>query len=358
MRFLTISSLGNLLLLVFLCTCVQVPAWAVPVDDLYIAEVLVADESKRQLKIGARSGLLQILIRVSGNTDIEGSESIRAALVDPSAYYYQFSYESTDEMLFVAAEQVVAKILRVHFEPSSVARLLRESSLPVWGSNRPAVLLWVVVSEGQDRRILGEADESPVIQSLVNQAKQRGIPLTFPILDLEDAVQISSAEVWGAFLDRIDAASTRYDADVILTARIQKEVSGRWNGRWSSKIVDRWESVETVAFSADGLVREMVDHLANELAVRYALGSSRSNIKLVVEGVVSLPEYAALSSYLEQLTPVLNSSIVALQGDVAEFDIQTEGQYEQLIELIELDQRLILLNKGANGSRLLYRWKE
>ena len=70
------------------------------------------------------------------------------------------------------------------------------------------------------------------------------------------------------------------------------------------------------------------------------------------------PRYATVSRYLEELTPVVSSSIVALDGDIAEFELETEGEYLQLIEIIELDERLLLLSKDERNETLRYRWTE
>jgi hypothetical protein len=67
-------------------------------------------------------------------------------------------------------------------------------------------------------------------------------------------------------------------------------------------------------------------------------------------------QYAAVSRYLEELTPVVSSSIVALDIDIAEFELETEGQYLQLIEIIKLDERLLLLSKDERNESLRYRW--
>ena len=336
--------------------CLPVVSHAVIVDDLYLAEVLVADESAGQLRTGARAGLLQVLVRVSGSQEVQESSLIRTSLRNPAAYYYQYSYESSDKSLVMDGNEVNARTLKLHFEPSAVARLLRDAGLPVWGSNRPAVMLWIAVNDNDGRRILGEGDVTELAETLRDQAAQRGVPLLFPILDLEDAAQISTAEVWGAFLERIEAASVRYEPDVILTGRIQQEAGGRWSARWAFDAGSGWLSVEGASFSADGLLRDMIDQLSNDLASRFALGSSKSRVTLAVEGVSTVSDYADLSAYLEQLTPVLGSSIVSLAGDLAEFDLRTEGQYEQLVDIIELDGRLQLLSNDQAGQRLRYRW--
>ena len=347
---------GRRLLIFLIASLLPIAVSAIEVDDLYVAEVLVTDESPRQLRAGSRAGLLQVLVRVSGNIRVEEQPLVRNAMRRPSDYYYQYSYESTDRTLLVDGEDVPAKLLRLHFEPSAVARLLRDADLPVWGSNRPGVLFWVAVNEGKGRRILNEADASEVVTSLLAQADRRGLPVLFPILDLEDTSQISTAEVWGAFLDRIKQASGRYEPDAVVTARIQ-EASGRWSGKWSYWLAGEWRPIESVASSARDLVHEMVDRIADALAARYALDSSRATITVRVEGVSGLEDYAAVSAYLQKLAPVLNSSIVALQNDVARFELKIEGQTAQLVEIIELDERLVLLNQAPAGGRLLYRWQ-
>ncbi len=308
------------------------------------------------------TGSEQVLVRVSGKTDVQSSGLIRDALLAPETFYNQYSYESTDGTMLVDAQQGVhqqtprAKILRLHFEPGTVTRLLRQAKLPVWGNNRPGLLLWLAVSEAGERRLLTPDDAHEAVASLVDQAKLRGLPLLFPLLDLEDASQVSTAEVWGTFLDRVDAASSRYNPGAVLTGRLQQDSTGQWVGSWSFRIVDRWQSAGASAFSADELVRGMLDQLADELSTRYALDSSQGEITLTVEGVTDLRGYTELTRYLEALTPVRYSSVIALREDRVEFELQTEGQYEQLVEIMALEERLMLLQQEPETGRLLYRW--
>ena len=328
---------------------------ALQFDNLYVGEVLVTDESRTQLRSGARAGLLQVLIRVSGLLEVETSELVSDSLRNPAVYYYQYSYRTSDQTLLVGTREVPAKILTLHFEPSAIARLLRDADFPVWGSNRPSVMLWVAASDGQERRVLSEVDPDAIVSSLIGRASERGLPLLFPILDLEDAASISSAEIWGAFLDRIEEASERYNPDAILTARIQQESAGNWSGHWSWQISDdQWQSSQTLASSAEELVYRLMDQLADDLAARFALDSSRARVDLLVEGVTNVVQYAALGRYLDQLPPVLNSKIIEIEGDAVRFELETEGQLKQLVEIIELDQRMAFLG----GDRFVYRWVE
>ena len=342
-------------LFVFLCFKAEF-ACSVAVENLYMAEVPVLGEDERQLARGAQTGLLQVLVRVSGTREVEDSPLIASSLRKPEVYYYQYSYESTDKTFQIGDEVVPARLLRIHFEPSAVAKLLRRAGFPVWGSNRPGVLLWIAVSDADGRRILSENEENEITKTLQDQARLRGLPLLFPLLDLEDSASLSTAEVWGAFLGRIADASSRYKPESILTGRIQKDSVGRWSARWSYQIDQNWLVADSMSFRADELIRSIVDRLANELADRYAIDSSRSQVTIRIESINDLEDYASVSNYLESLGPVLNSFIVRVKGSEVEFKLNTEGQNEQLIEIIQLDEKMLLLNADENMDVLHYRW--
>ncbi len=350
------TPLKQCLFSLLICFALLPSAQALPVPNLYVAEVLVTSTRAAELKAGTTAGLLQVLFKVSGKMDVESSDLIRNALLDPVTFLTQYGYESTNKMLLVDDRQVPAQLLTLHFDPGAVTRLLRQAHFPVWGRHRPSLLVWLAVSDAGGRRLLLEEDAHALLLSLVDQAKLRGLPLLFPLLDLEDNSQISIAEIWGAFLDRIDRVSVRYNPDAILTGRLLQDNNGKWIGRWSYRIATDWQSAVAGSFSSDELIRGMVNQLANELAARYALDSSRGEITLTVEGVTGIAAYADLTQYLKTLSPVSYSAVVALQEDRVEFELQTEGQYEQLVEIIELGGRLVLLNQDPLNSRLFYRW--
>jgi hypothetical protein len=330
-----------------------------PVRDLYVAEVLVASRAQSELTEGARSGLLQVLVRVSGSTDVESDRLISAALRQPADYYYQYGYDSTDRTLVVDGEEVEARVLRISFDPSAVSRLLRRAGFAVWGSNRPGILVWLAYNAGQGREMLMEADSSELMQSLKSRASYRGLPLMYPLMDLEDTVRLSTAEVWGLFLDRIDNASMRYGPDVIVAGRAQQDASGQWSGRWFYRIERRWIGFDSTASSAEELVAGIINVLADELAERYAVGSAQGSLIIRVDSVHDLADYAAVSAYIESLTPVVETFVLEVKGDEVLFQLSTEGESAQLLETINLDDKMLLMTAGSGSSRsspLHFRW--
>lgn len=323
-------------------------------NDLYVASVYVTSESESQRLSGARAGLLQVLVRVSGDQSVVDSPEIRTALRSPTRYYYQYSYRATDRTFQVGDEILPGRILRLSFEPNAIAGLLRDAGFAVWGSNRPSVLLWVALQDQNGRSIVSELNAPEFKQAFDELAQARGLPLLYPLLDLEDSARISEAEVWGAFLDRVDAASVRYNPDSVLTGRVQQDSTGQWRGSWAVQVDGRWQRVEGAAATAQELISDVVDRLADNLAARYALGSAKGEVLIRIEDVSSAESYANVLKYLSALAPVLDIGVLRLEGSDLVLNLSTEGQQQQLIELIELDRQMILLNEGDN--RLLYRW--
>lgn len=328
--------------------------FAVPVDDLYVAEVLVASQSEAERIKGVKIGLARVLARVSGDLAVTNNSTIRRALSRAHEYYYQYGFEPSDLTLEIGDETIAAQVLRVHFEPSSVARLLRSAAFRVWGSNRPSVLLWIAIETESGRELLSETSDSELVDVLEEHARRRGLPLLYPLLDLEDKANLSPAAVWGAFQHKIALASLRYQPESILSGRVYQGRDGEWFGHWSYRIGDDWRSFVSLSLRLDDLIADVIDRLSDRLAVIYGIDSSRHNVWLRIAPVDELVDYVELTRYLENLTPVLVAFVEEVSGDEVLYRLSTEGQRQQLIELINLDRKLLLLS--SSGQVLEYRW--
>ena len=161
--------------ILFCILAMPVSSLAVNIEELYDAEVFVTSQSAGQLRAGARAGLTQVLIRVSGSNEVLQNQTLVTALRDPSPYYYQYSYQATDKEFQIGDRMVSARILRLRFEPSAIAQLLREAGLPVWGSNRPSILAWLSLNDELGRRILSESDQSELTQAEKTQLEPLAI---------------------------------------------------------------------------------------------------------------------------------------------------------------------------------------
>lgn len=361
-----IAAKSSLTLLVLLLVVAQ-KLDAVTLENLYQAEVLSESQSDAQRRIDASEGLSQVLTRVSGRSDILQNPVIVAALKTPEQYYSEFSYARVEAGNDEAAAlpqpgldplpaETPRQVMRIRFAPSLIAKILREADLPVWGSNRPSVLSWMAIDDESGRQVLGEANPSLFAKTLNQAARARGVPLLLPLWDLEDSRGVSSSEIWGRFLGRIEAASKRYSPDKILVFRAESEFSNQWRGDWSLGEGGQWRSGTVYGESQAQLATALVGVLARVLSEQYAVTSTRSEVRLTVEGITEIQDYAEVSRYLEGLTQVMSVQPVRILTDMVEFKLRSEGEVQQIIDVIALDRKLTLLRLDESSSTLWYRW--
>lgn len=313
------------------------PVVAVEVPWLYEVTVPVADQSaSARLDAGSRA-LAQLLTRLTGLTSVPRNEAVTRALNAPDLYFNQFGFVRERE-----DDRDVLK-LRLHFMPQPVLDLIREANLPVWPSNRPSVLAWIVVDDGMVRRILGSADaEHPLVAALEQRCRERGVPLRLPLLDLTDQLTVEPAAVWGRLDQILEPASTRYGADTILIGRLQLMPDQEWRAEWDFRADGLPRQSIQQAGDPAALGRAAADLIADELAARYAVfDRGVRRVELSVSEVERAVDYAELLRYLNGLEFVQGVTVSAAAGDRLQLSLLTAADTEQLLELFSLDRRLL-----------------
>ena len=357
MRVTTTTDSSLILLMTLALVIVAMPAHSVLINDLYVAEVTTVSQSDAQRRRDAGTGLLDVLVRVSGRVDIVEHPLVTAALRTPENYYTEFSYQTiesggNDAELSAPTLQK----MQIRFEPSLISDLLRLAGLPVWGSNRPSVLFWVARGSGAERAVLGEGSSGVFAQSVRERAESRGVPVYFPVWDLEDSSRVTVSEIWGRFLDQIEAASERYSPDKLLVVRVEKRYAGQWHVDWSYGDQGEWRVGTLLKATETEAAIALVDEITALLSAQYAGTSARSALRLNVEGISGVAALAEVESYLQRLSSVLDVRLRRVKGDLLTFDVRSEGDLEQLIDLIALDRDLTLLSSDVGASTVWYRW--
>ena len=181
------------------------------------AQIPVSDQSQKTQANAVKKALTQVMVKVSGNTEVLQNPGVRAALRTPEAYLrsYRFSY-SGNETYYVA-----------EFDKTKLTELMKREGLPLWGERRPETIVWLATeTDDNERIILDESTPTPVGEMLVHTAKTRGVPVSLPLMDLTDSASISIYDVWGRFVQSLTASSQRYGVDNIIGARLYKNTPG------------------------------------------------------------------------------------------------------------------------------------
>lgn len=349
---------------------------AVEVKDLYQGTVMVESRNNERERLTAFSDVFrQVLIKVTGNTEVLTLPQVRQAINNAGDYVDTWSYRSiSDPVQALPAPantvRVVEPAQRVElsvtfFEPE-VLSLLETANIPLWPGNRPYTLVWLVAQDELGARQLVGASSNgfaEIISLLESEARDRGLPLLLPILDFEDMRAVSANDVWDMDTEKLLQASQRYQSESVLVIRLFRTLSGEVFGKSHYLFRDQVFELETFEQSEQSFIRQSVSLATDEISAYYAvlLSGTDSNIQvsLTVEGIKSAEDYAALLAYVANLTDVNDYQVAAVENQTIILRLSTGGQIRQLVETIALSRTLEPIDeliRDDNQVYMSYQW--
>jgi len=319
---------------------------AVSVQGLYRSEInLPVTQSEAQM-LDEAFGLAaeDVLIKVSGDKDAITGDLLEQAKKKASTWVAQHSVASLNELLSSENGLVPGKQVKVIFYQESIDSFLSQNNLPVWGDNRPSVLIWLVSENNGIRTLSGSREPSEALNEFAQAASVLGVPIYAPLLDEVDKKTISPSDVWGFFEDSIDSASQRYQTDSVAALRISN-----YAGHIGGSLLVLLKNGETERFDLNGeklsdIINQASASLAKAFSSRYAsVRNSNSASKLNVQ-VASVTSYSIMSkvqSYLESIGVVRNVTLVQVDGERVEFSVEIDGDKQKFFNSISLSRLLI-----------------
>ncbi len=344
---------GFLSVLVLMSILMPATGQAVLVENLYRAEIPVEDTGQAARDEAVRKGLAKVLVRVTGTRSVLEREGMEALLDEAPRLVDSYRYQQRDEDL----------LLQVQLNAAGISRELAQRDIPVWGANRPGILVWFVVSDRTGRELVHREYQIPPFleearrpveaphpteqsgwkASLYQQSSARGVPLLLPWYDERDQETVGLSELWGLFRDPIEEASSRYSPDRVAIVRVN-ERGGQWQARW--QIGPPGESEEDGSLTAEDeetLVAELIDqwaeHYSRLFAVSPAAMGDPQRLDMIVEGVDSMPAYAAVRRALQTMEPVRSAEPEGVSRDQLRLRLQFSGDVAVLREYVALDHR-------------------
>lgn len=335
---------------------------AAVVDNLYQSELLVPEQLAQPTDKQLSEALRDVLVKVSGRSQIAGNAKISEALQAPAVYLQGFAYESTQ--IPVAAgdgREVLGLRLKLAFDTQAIRGLLSDAGLSAVGGGRPGVLVWLV-AEGPERPRDFVAAESEIVSELQALAAQRALPVLLPLLDLDDQQALSPGDIWGAFQEPVNQASARYRPDAVLVGRLQRLASGAWNTRWQLSYQERHQT-----YAPTGSLAEQLEAVVNSVGDRLLGGTSVVESNYVEDGIVleisklnSIDDYLQLLTYMRELQPVEQVLPAQLENDTVTLRVEVQGGVPALLEAIRLNPRIqsdSVLPSATVAGPLYYRWQ-
>src|SRR5262245_38654037 len=236
--------------------------------------------------------LKTVLVRVSGRRD---AATRVGDVSDPRKYVQRFGFTADN-------------VLEVGFDSSSVDHLLSNAGLPIWGRERPATVVMFGAEDGSTWRWLAADTPTQERDAIERVARQRGVPLKWPVMDAQERAAASSDS------PGLLQTAERYGADAVLLGRSRGGVV-----QWT--LISRDGAAQATGGVDDGV------HLAADTFARVFAASATSLGSVVVEvgGISNLDAYAATLNYLEGMTLVRGVALEQVTGEKMRFRLAVRG---------------------------------
>ncbi|EGR0107898.1 DUF2066 domain-containing protein [Vibrio vulnificus] len=299
MRYLALLMIG----------CLSLPAYALTQVDIYRTEVAIDGTKDKGEELARQQAMKQVIVRASGYQDSVDNPVVTKALQSSARYISQLSYGKEGDVM----------TLKLLFNDAQIRSLLTQAQLPFWPTNRNNLLVWLVEEQNYDRKIVWEHSASNVSDQLKQAARDRGLPLTFPVGDFDDITGIEVSDLWGGFAKPISLASGRYPVDGVLVIRAQGN-SLRWNLYDQSPGAIARSNVAPVTGSANGgdaatqLINAVADFYAKRSAV-VVLGESSESVVVKFLNINNAIDFFTLEKTLTSLNSVANLDVLEIKGN-------------------------------------------
>jgi hypothetical protein len=321
---------------------------AAAAGGLFESEVVVSSQSPAERGSALHSALSEVLVRVAGRNNVLATEPARALLADPGKLVQQYRYFTRQDT------QPPVLVLWVRFDEASIRQGLQQQGVSYWGQERPDTLVWLAVEDRGRRYVAAADDDTDVHRQIALAARQRGVPVVFPLMDLEDQSRARFTDIWGGFFDNVLLASERYRPQAVLIGRLNRSASGGWSARWNLQVDGEPRAWTDSRSDLAQLSQQGIDTAADILAARFAVAGGgtggNNSVTIEVSGVDSLADYARINAYLETLTAVAGLQLTRVSGSTLQYALRLNGSLQDLTRTVSIGSVLEPAAGGMPGS--------
>ncbi|MGB5438851.1 MAG: DUF2066 domain-containing protein [Gammaproteobacteria bacterium] len=301
--------------------------------QLFESEVTVQSQAPALRAAAMKSALEEVLARVAGDASVLQTEPAQVLLQKPSRLVQQYRYFT------VPGSQPPVLKLWVRFDGNAIQQSLQQQDLAYRGAERPDTLVWLAVDDSGTQYLVSADDQTDVHRQMAAQARQRGLPILFPLMDLEDQTKARFTDIWNGYIDSVIDGSARYKPQAILIGRLQRDGSAGWYAHWHLDAAGRPVSWSDSRLQLAALLQQGLDDTADQLASRFAMGGNgfgSNAVSISVDGVNSLAAYARVNEYLASLTQVAGFQVESINGSEVQYGLRLNGGLQDLTQTVSI----------------------
>ena len=314
------------------------PVFAQQQSDLYHTEVQLTGSEKAE-GLAKKEGLVNVLVKVSGQQTIADNEVIKKALTQSDRYVTQMSFVDYDD---------APRAMKLGYNSKMVLSLLTQAEVGIWETPRKSVLVWIVNEYNYQRSIIWEQSNNSLITRIKDAANERGLPVMFPVGDFDDVTSIEIPDLWGNFKKPIADASERYNPQAILVVKVRGN-SSTWTLFDSTPQYLVTASKKSIEGRASGsvqladMVNEVSDYFAKTYTKNLAAVASESET-VSIKGIHTTRSFFTIEKQLKQMNSIASVQVNTIQGDKVTYTLSLLGDYQQFNdELLSKNSRISLI---------------
>lgn len=325
---------------------------AIKVSNLYQVELPVISQSQEFKEEAMRIGLLQVLVKLTGDPLIDKNPLIKTSLQKADYYVQEFGYSpvNTNSSTYH---------IQISYDSHSINRLLKKAGIAYWGEIRPLILVWLAVTNKQHiTEIIGNEATQTIVMNVKQQGKRYGLPLIFPVMDVGEVSQVPIAAVTSMEVPVLKAVSKRYSPDALLIGHIEEFDDGL-HSEWQLTLKKDMWNWTVPGKTTDEVVAFVMDQVSQTLAKHYVVAiahTPKTWIQMTVSHIGKHRELEKLMQHLKQLSPVLQIDLLEVSGDVVNLSVLIRGPLDAFQKHVALSQHLVERPQDSNDNKIAYEW--
>lgn len=252
----------KLLLIIMIWFLPMASAFAVKMSSLYQAELSVAAQSDDERDLATTKGFVQVLIKLTGDPEIDKNPVIKANLHRASYYVQEYSYSSPTP----SSSQY---FILIRYDADDMNNLLKKAGVSYWPENRPLILVWLAVTNAQHAiEIVGNEEPGNILSTMRQESKKFGLPLIFPIMDMADIDKVSPKDIRSMTLPILKEAGKRYSPDALLIGNLYQD-NGVFQSQWQLVLNDNQWDFTVSDKTPEGIVVAALNQVRQTLVKHY-----------------------------------------------------------------------------------------
>jgi hypothetical protein len=309
-------------------------------NDLFTIYEPIQESS--QIEKSINSAFNNMVYRLSGSSSPSNVWKIINSGVKRKDFIISYSIKKIDEKSY----------LQVIFNQDMFINKLDALSIPIINYSRPVLLFLIEIDSGSKepyylsfKKELDDIDKI-FIDSLRENASNRGLFLELPVFDLQDAKKLVSSSILS---DPTNEISSKYDFDKLIKIKLTKSGVNDWffSGDIESNLSYPQNTIQKISDIFDEFLLKIIDETLEELDInsqkKFILNISVNNIK-------THEDYIDARDRLNKIIGISSVDIMSFQNNNIAYKASIQGNLISLMRELEDNSyfKIIDYNKGKN----------